>query len=225
MTPQMPLVLLAGMMCDGRLFGHMPPHICLPITAHDTVEAIAANVLKNAPDTFVLGGLSMGGIVAMEVIRQAPDRVIRLAVMDTNCEAESDKIKAFRQPQIDRAVAGKLEQVMRDEMKPNYLADGPRRADVLDLCMDMALALGPDVFVAQSRALRDRPDQKDTLKNWRKPTLILCGEHDRLCPLHRHQLMADLMPQATLTVIPDAGHLPPLERPRLTADAITTWLT
>lgn len=220
----MTLVLLAGMMCDERLFAHMPEHIYLPITGHDTVEAIAEEILVHAPETFALGGLSMGGIVAMEVIRQAPDRVRALALMDTNCEAESDKIKAFRQPQIDKVAAGNLTSVMRDEMKPNYLADGPNRAEVLDLCMDMALSLGPDVFIRQSSALRDRPDQKTTLKQWHKPTLILCGEDDRLCPLHRHTLMADLMPQATLEVIKGAGHLPPLEQPQATRAAINRWL-
>ena len=211
-------------MCDGRLYEHMPPHIVLPITAYDSVENLAADVLNNAPDTFALGGLSMGGIVAMEVIRQAPDRVTRLALMDTNCEAETDRIKAMRQPQIDRALAGNLASVMRDEMKPNYLAEGANRAAVLDLCMDMALTLGPDVFARQSRALRDRPDQKLTLAHWHKPTLILCGEHDRLCPLHRHTLMAELMPQATLAIIPNAGHLPPLEQPKPTLDALQNWL-
>ena len=207
------LVLLPGMMCDGRLFQHMPPHICLDISQHDTVEALAADVLSNAPESFALGGLSMGGIVAMEVIKQAPDRVTQLILMDTNCEAEADKIKAMRAPQMAKAKAGELRAVMRDEMKPNYLADGPERDAVLDLCMDMAMDLGPEVFLRQSRALMTRPDQKNTLKSWDKPTLILTGAEDRLCPLHRHTLMADLMPQARLTVIENAGHLPTLERP------------
>ena len=220
----MTLVLLAGMMCDERLFAQMPDHIYLPITDHDTVAAIAADVLSKAPETFALGGLSMGGIIAMEIIRQAPDRVTRLALMDTNCEAETGRVKAMRQPQIDKAAAGDLKSVMRDEMKPNYLTDGPNRTAVLGLCMDMALSLGPDVFIRQSRALRDRPDQKETLTNWTKPTLILTGEDDRLCPLHRHTLMADLMAQATLTVVPNAGHLPPLEQPEATKQAITEWL-
>lgn len=219
----MTLVLLAGMMCDARLFDHMPPHVCLPITGADTVGAIAQDVLSAAPDTFALGGLSMGGIIAMEVIRQAPDRVSRLCLMDTNCEAETDKIKALRAPQMDRALAGQLHSVMRDEMKPNYLADGPNRSDVLDLCMDMALGLGSDVFVRQSRALRDRPDQKATLSTWDKPTLVLCGAQDRLCPLHRHTLLTILMPQAKLRVIEDAGHLPPLEQPQATATALADW--
>ena len=219
----MTLVLLPGMMCDGRLFQHMPPHHCLAISQHDTVERLATGVLEQAPATFALGGLSMGGIVAMEVIRQAPDRVTRLCLMDTNCEAETDQIKAIRQPQIDKALAGQLDNVMRNEMKPNYLADGPRRGDVLDLCMEMALDLGPEVFARQSAALRDRPDQKQTLKNWGKPTLILTGAQDRLCPLHRHELMAELMPQATLTIIQNAGHLPTLERPNETSAALLRW--
>jgi len=201
----------------------MPPHLCLAISQHDTVEALAADVLEQAPATFALGGLSMGGIVAMEVIRQAPDRVTHLCLMDTNSEAETDQIKAMRQPQIEKALAGQLDSVMRNEMKPNYLAHGPRRADVLDLCMEMALDLGPEVFARQSAALRDRPDQKQTLQDWDKPTLILTGAQDRLCPLHRHELMAELMPQATLTIIPDAGHLPTLERPNATRAALVRW--
>lgn len=220
----MSVVFLPGMMCDGRLFQQMPPRICPPISHHDTIAALAADVLKNAPDTFALAGLSMGGIVAMEIIAQAPERVTKLALMDTNCEAEEAHIKIRRAPQIEKAQAGQLRAVMRDEMKPNYLAHGPERAAVLDLCMDMALKLGPEVFVHQSRALRDRPDYKETLRGWTKPTLILTGAQDRLCPLHRHRLMADLMPQATLTVIDDAGHLPPLEQPQATRSVIESWL-
>ncbi|CAN0604483.1 unnamed protein product, partial [Ectocarpus sp. 12 AP-2014] len=141
-----------------------------------------------------------------------------------NCEAETDQVKAMRQPQIDKALAGQLDRVMRYEMKPNYLADSPRRANVLDLCMEMALDLGPEVFARQSAALLDRPDQKQTLENWDKPTLILTGAQDRLCPLHRHELMAELMPQASLTIIQDAGHLPTLERPNATRAALSRWL-
>lgn len=220
----MSFVFLPGMMCDGRLFQHMPDHICLALSEHDSAEALAADVLQNAPDQFALAGLSMGGIVAMEVIRQAPDRVTKLALMDTNCEAETDSVKQHRVPQMEKAASGRLRAVMRDEMKPNYLADGPHRNAVLDLCMDMALGLGSDVFVRQSKALRDRPDQKKTLRCWTKPALVLTGAQDRLCPLHRHTLMAELMPQADLVVIEGAGHLPPLERPADTARAMQRWL-
>lgn len=222
-----PLILLPGMMCDARLFGPQTDALAaqvLPITGADTVQALAAEVLDRAPDRFALAGLSMGGIVAMEVVRQAPDRVTGLALMDTNPLAEAEAVKARRGPQMDKAAAGDLARVMRDEMKPHYLSDGANRAAILDLCMDMALSLGPEVFIRQSRALRDRPDQCDTLRAYPGPALVLCGRDDRLCPLSRHELMHDLLPDAVLQVIDGAGHLPTLEQPDSTTDALRAWL-
>ncbi len=226
-----PLVLLPGMMCDARLYGpqinafsHERPIMVAPLTGHDTVPALAADILANAPPQFALAGLSMGGIVAMEVFRQAPDRITRLALLDTNPKAETDAVAAYREPQIAKVKEGKLRAVMRDEMKPNYLTDGPNMGQILDLCMAMAETLGADVFIEQSRALQTRPDQQDTLKTVRVPTLVLCGEDDTLCPLHRHQLMHDLIPGSTLTVIKGAGHLPTLEQPDATNKALAKWL-
>tara|TARA_R110002124_G_scaffold106467_17_gene258358 strand:+ start:17848 stop:18540 length:693 start_codon:yes stop_codon:yes gene_type:complete len=226
----LPLVLLPGMMCDGRLFA--PQMAALgrravqvsPVTEHDSVQALAAEVLAHAPPRFALAGLSMGGIVAMEVARQAPDRVDRLALLDTNPRAEAPEVQANRVPQIERARANGVETVMRDEMKPNYLAPGAGREAILDLCMDMALELGVDVFARQSIALRDRPDQQDTLRAFHGPALVLMGEHDRLCPLDRHELMHRLMPQSVLTIVPDAGHLSTLENPEKTTAALLRWL-
>jgi pimeloyl-ACP methyl ester carboxylesterase len=215
------------MMCDDRLFGPQTAALgatVLPVTEADNMEALAAAVLRAAPERFALGGLSMGGIVAMEVVRQAPDRVAGLALMDTNPLAETPQIKARRIPQMDKAAAGGLASVMRDEMKPNYLADGPDRTAILDLCMDMALGLGPDVFIRQSMALRDRPDQTDTLRNFGGRSLVLCGREDRLCPISRHELMHDLLPDARLLIIGGAGHLPTLERPDETTEALRNWL-
>ncbi len=223
----LPLIYLPGMMCDARLFGpqvsKLPGTVFVPMQ-DDTMQAMAARLLSNLPDHFALVGLSMGGILAMEIIRQAPDRVDRVALLDTNPLAETPEVQARRGPQIDRVRAGKLAEVMRDEMKPHYLADGPHRAEILDLCMDMAQALGPDAFVNQSLALRDRPDQTDTLRAFDRPALVLCGAEDRLCPVHRHTLMHELLPNATLTVIDGAGHLPTLEKPNQTTAALRRWL-
>ncbi len=164
-----PIVFLPGMMCDARLFGpqiaalsanrtlHFPP-----LSGHDNFETLAMEILANAPPQFALAGLSMGGIVAMEIIRQAPNRVERIALMDTNPKAEANEVKAAREPQMVKAMAGDLVSVMRNEMKPNYLTDGPRRNQILDLCLDMALGLGKEVFVRQSKALQRRCDQHDT---------------------------------------------------------------
>ena len=227
-----PLVLLPGMMCDARLyfpqlaaFSHERPITVAPIGNHDTVSALAAEVLAHAPARFALAGLSMGGIVAMEVIRQAPDRVTRLALLDTNPKAEAEAIKHMREPQIAQVQNGQLRDVMRDVMKPNYLTDGPRTEQILDLCMAMAETCGPDVFIRQSRALQSRPDQQDTLRQVRVPTLILCGEDDALCPIHRHTLMHDLVAGSKLEIITKAGHLPTLEQPDATNKALSRWLT
>ncbi|NNE78637.1 MAG: alpha/beta fold hydrolase [Silicimonas sp.] len=226
-----PLVLLPGMMCDGRLFApqiaafsHEHPVLVAPLTGADTMSALATAVLAIAPPRFALAGLSMGGIVAMEMIRQAPDRISRLALLDTNALADPPGFAAKREAQVEKALSGELRSVMRDEMKPNYLTDGPDRDAILDLCMEMAEDLGPRVFARQSAALQHRPDQCETLKSVRVPSLVLCGEDDRLCPLRRHELMHDLIEGSRLAVIAGAGHLPTLEQPDLTNRTLNEWL-
>ncbi|MEQ1955010.1 alpha/beta hydrolase [Mesorhizobium sp. CN2-181] len=225
-----PFVLIPGMMCDWRLFGPQLAVLCRrPValvspTEFDTIAEIAASILAVAPPRFALAGLSMGGIVAMEMMAQAPGRIERVALLDTNARADMPEAQARRKPQIAKALAGELRAVMRDEMKPNYLSDGPRRQPILDLCMDMALGLGADVFVRQSRALATRPDQQATLAAWHGPALILMGADDRLCPRDRHELMHRLMPQSRFVVTGGAGHLPTLEQPDAVSAALLEWL-
>lgn len=226
-----PVVFLPGMMCDARLFAPQVAALLsrcdvmvARITEANSVKALAAVLLANAPPRFALAGLSMGGIVAMEVLRQAPDRVDRIALLDTNPLAEAEAVKERRFPQMEAVKQGDLARIMRDELKPKYLYDGPSRQDVLDLCMEMALALGPDVFLRQSEALMTRPDQSDTLRQSDLPALILCGRHDALCPISSHELMAELMPQARFEIIEEAGHLPTLEQPDATTKALINWL-
>jgi len=194
------------------------------LTGADSMAGLARRVLADSPPRFALAGLSMGGIVALEVLRQAPQRVERLALLDTNPLAETEAAKARRAPQMEAAQAGRLRDVMRDEMKPNYLVDGPRKPEILDLCMQMAEALGPQVFVNQSIALRDRPDQTDTLRGYAGKALVLCGRHDRMCPVDRHELMHDLLANSRLDIVEKAGHLPTLEQPETTTAALIRWL-
>lgn len=226
-----PLVLIPGMMCDARLFG---PQIAAlgggraihlaAITGHDSTKALATEVLAHAPPRFALAGLSMGGIVAMEVMAQAPGRIERLALLDTNPRAELPEVRARRGPQMDQARNGGMLDVLRDQMVPNYLADPNQNPDLTRLCIDMARDLGSEVFIRQSLALRDRPDREEVLRQVRVPSLILCGRQDRLCPLERHELMHDLIPGSRLQVIEDAGHLPVLEQPEETNAALRRWL-
>ncbi len=227
-----PLVLLPGMMCDARLFAAQAAAFSSQrtivqgtLTRGRTMTELAEAVLGDAPKEFALAGLSRGGIGAMEMMRLAPERITRLALMDTNPLAETPETAANREPQIVAARAGRLEAVMRDEMKPRYLAPGPLQFEVLNTVMEMAKALGPDVFVRQSRALQKRPDQTETLKKIAVPTLVMCGRHDALCDVRRHEFMRDLIPGAVLEVVEDAGHLPPLEQPDATTAALERWLT
>jgi len=114
---------------------------------------------------------------------------------------------------------------MRDEMKPLYLAMSHKREEHLVLCMDMAMSLGPDVFIRQSTALAARSDQTQTLRAINSPTLLLCGEDDILCPVSRHKYMQDQIKEARLIVIENAGHLPTLENPQATNIALADWLS
>lgn len=218
-------------MCDARLFGPQIAELSSefsvmvsPVTRGERIEEIASGLLDELPQRFALAGLSMGGIVAMELLRRAPDRITRIALMDTNPLAETPQVAAAREPQIVKARTGRMHDVMRDEMKPNYLAPGPYRSEILDMVMDMADALGPEVFVRQSRALQRRRDQQGTLRKCKVPTLVMCGAHDALCPVKRHTFMAELIPGAQLRVLEDAGHLPTLEAPAETTQALRDWL-
>ena len=226
-----PLVLLPGMMCTAQLFSPQIAYFSKervvhfsPLVDHDAIGKLAEEVLTHAPDQFALCGLSMGGIVAMEVMRQAPERVCGLALLDTNPLAELDVVRQGRTPQIEKVIAGGLLDVMRDEMKPNYLVDSDVKAEILDVCLTMALELGGDVFIRQSQALRDRIDQSETLRAVKVPTVVLCGVQDRLCPVEKHQLMAALVTGATLRVVEGAGHLPVLEKADVVNGFLREWL-
>lgn len=226
-----PLVMLPGMMCDARLFA--PQYLVLESTrpviiphlyGAEQITSLVENIMPSLPPQFALAGLSMGGIIAMEICRLYPGRVTRLALMDTNPFAEAPERQALRQTQIDRVSAGGLKEIMRDEMKPHYLAATAQRAEILDLCMAMALTLGDDVFIQQSRMLASRRDQTATLQTIKVPTLLLHGEEDYLCPATHHLAMADLITGAKLVTIPHAGHLPCLEQPAKTNLALRRWL-
>lgn len=227
-----PLVLLPGMMCDARLFAPQTAALADAaevsvgeITAHDGMDALADAVLAEAPQRFALGGLSMGGIVALAIVARAPERVTRLALLDTNHRPDPPERRPVRDRQIAEVRAGRLREVLIEEMKPNYLGRASARdRDLLDLVAAMGDALGPEVFVRQSLALRNRPDRTAALAAYPGPTLVLCGSEDRLCPPERHREMASLARDATLVIVPEAGHLSTLERPEAVNAALRSWL-
>jgi len=226
-----PVVFLPGLMCDTRLFapqlvalGRDRPVMVAPITGGERIEEIASGLLTLLPAKFALAGLSMGGIVAMEILRRAPDRITRLALMDTEPLAETPQVAAWREPLIVKARSGALDAALAEVLRPEHLAPGPRRLDVLAQMRDMAHGLGAQAFVKQMRALQRRRDQQATLRRLKAPTLVLCGAEDTLTPVKRHAFMAELIPNAVFRIIEGAGHIPTLEAPEATSDALQEWL-
>jgi len=223
--------MVPGMMCDERIFSPQIEELSknLEVTVADissflTIRELASEVLKKAPKKFSLLGHSMGGIVAMEIYSQEPNRIEKLILMDTNPKAELDEVKLKREPQIRDVNEGKLLEVMRDEMKPNYLADIENQENVLNVCMDMALNLGPDVFINQSKALQTRADQQGTIQSINIPVLIMCGSEDKLCTVERHEMMHNMINNSELKIINNAGHMPTLEQPKETTEVLKEWL-
>ncbi len=209
------LVLLGGMMCDERLWARQRADLTGPateiivgdLTGSSSVEGMAKNILADAPERFALAGFSMGGIVALEMWRQAASRISHLALFDTNAAHEKAERRARRQTEIQNALDGRLEEMMIEEFKPSYLgarsrADAALRRTILDMAVD----LGVDVFERQSL----RP----TLGTITCSTIVVCGREDALCTPRDQKLIADSIPQAKLTILDDCGHMTPLERPR-----------
>ncbi|MDD9977034.1 MAG: alpha/beta fold hydrolase [Boseongicola sp.] len=225
-----PLVLIPGFMCDDRLFGPQIAELkrdreVFPvIPVEPSIKDMATAILDEINGTFCVAGLSMGGIVALEILRQAPDRIERLALMDTTPLADAPENYDIRTRQISDVWEGRLTDVMREELKPAYLVDGPHKSELLDLCADMAHALGPYVFEAQAIALRDRDDLTPFLEMAPEHTMLLYGAEDRLCPPDRHIMMHKAIPNSQLVEIEGAGHLPTLEKPFETTSALTSWL-
>ena len=230
---RLPLMLLPGMMCVVRLWSDIPERVaaacCLVIQPalhlESSVEALAVRNLDSAPPRFSIAGLSMGGIVALEICRLAPGRVARLALLNTNARPDAPGKSELRARQIEQVHKGGLARVIRDELKPTYpSASRDHDLELKALIMDMAMKLGSEAFVQQSLALANRNGSLGYLQEIRCPVLVVCGEDDSLCPLEYHEEIVDRIPQARLEILPHCGHLSSLEHPALVAGLMHAWL-
>lgn len=193
-------------------------------TRDASMGGIAQRILASAPARFALAGLSMGGYVAFEILRQGAARVARLALLSTNARADTPEQTANRHRQLQLAAAGQLMQVS-DAMferlvAPAHAADAQLRA----LNRLMAEEVGVEAFARQQRAIMERPDSRPLLAQVRCPTLVLVGEADQLSSPALAAEMADGIARAQLVTIPDCGHLSTLERPQDVTQALLTWL-
>lgn len=228
----LPTVLVPGLFCTPLLYAAQLPALWGfgPVTVadhrrDDSVAGIAARLLAHAPPRFGLVGLSMGGYIAFEVLRQAPERVQRLALLDTSARPDTPEQTDKRRAQMARAARGEFEAVVDAAfpglVSPRHVGAAPLREAVHAMARDT----GPDAFVRQQQAILQRPDSRPLLATLRCPTLVLCGEDDQLTPPELSAEMAANIPGARLVKVPACGHLSTLERPDdVTRALVTHWL-
>lgn len=229
-APSTDLLLLPGLLNDEALWAAQVDALSPALRCHvgdlttgETLEAVAESVLAAAPPRFALAGFSLGGYVAQQILRVAPGRVERLALLDTSVRADTPARSAQRQALARGAgVPGTFhgfgEKLMRSYVAPAHLHDHA----LLEYIRAMTARLGPQVFARQS--LLARPEGSDVLRRWHGPALVLWGAEDAITPPALHHEMAALMPQARLVELPDCGHLSPLEQPQAVTDALRRWL-
>ncbi len=225
------IVLLPGLLCDHALWAHQIAHIADTaevmvgdLTRDDSIAGMAERILEEAPDTFALAGLSMGGYVAQEIMRQEPERVERLALIDTQARADSaDQVKT-RKDLIRLATMGKFKGVT-PRLLPNLVhKDRLEDPAIRDVVMEMAERVGQEAFARQQAAIMGRKDGRGDLHAIRVPTVVICGRQDILTPPDLHQEMTEGIPGARLVIVEDAGHLAPLEQPHAITAVMRYWL-
>jgi len=219
-------------MCDHRLWRDVGlidtyPNVHAAITQSESIEALAQDVLKKVEGPIIPIGFSMGAIVGLMMAKLAPERLVAMVLSSTNCTADLPERAVARLTQQAHVREGQLSMIVRDELKPHYLSpltQGKKRAEILDLTMEMGLDLGPEVFLHQSEALRTRPALCDVISEFDGPILVIAGADDSLCPPAWHAAMEARNRRANYVEIEDAGHLVPLEQPAVFTRAIFDWL-
>jgi pimeloyl-ACP methyl ester carboxylesterase len=227
------LILLPGLLCDHALWEPQIAalsDVCVPwvadLTRDESFVPMAARVLAEAPaQRFALAGLSMGGYVAMEIMRQAPERVTKLALLDTRATLDTPEETArrhdlMRLAQTERGFTPITTRMLPLLVHPARVEDEP----LVRVIREMAERIGAKVYVRHQNAIISRLDFRPDLRHIGSPTLVLCGREDALTPLERHEEIARLIPTARLVIIEQCGHLSTLERPHEVNVALRDWL-
>ncbi|AMJ60184.1 alpha/beta fold hydrolase [Bosea sp. PAMC 26642] len=226
------LVLVPGLNCSAALYGPQWPHLAhgrsilvADHTSDETLEGIAARLLAAAPDRFALCGLSMGGYIAFEVMRQAPERVMRLTLLNTSAKPATPETNGPREQMIALAQKGAFDNVTtllwQKLVAPDRLADESLRLTVRAMADDV----GAEGFVRQQRAIMGRPDSRPGLATIAVPTLVLVGEEDALTPpTEAREIVQGIGANAKLVIVPGCGHLSTLEAPDAVTRELLRWL-
>jgi pimeloyl-ACP methyl ester carboxylesterase len=230
-SESLPVVLIPGLLLTPQLYAPQlealwadAPVLLANHTRADSMAELARGILAQAPPRFALVGLSMGGYIAFEILRQAPERVARLALLDTAARPDTPDITAGRRTNMQLAQSGRLAEVV-DALIPRLVH--PSRvtdAPLLDVIRRMGAQVGVAGYLRQQAAIIARPDSRPMLKDIRCPTLVLVGDADQLTPPERAQEIAAGVRGAELVIVPECGHLSTLERPELVTRALRSWL-
>jgi len=231
MKQPIPLALLPGLILDSGLWRAQVDGLAdiadcrvADLTTQDSIAAMAADVLAAMPDRFALAGLSMGGYVALEIMRQAPGRVAALALLDTTARADTAEQTSRRRGLIELAQKGTFKGVT-NRLLPMFIHPNRMTDEALTGAVKaMAKRVGRDAFLRQQHAIMARADSRDLLPRIHCPTLVLCGREDALTPLAWHEEMAAAIPGARLVVLEKCGHLAPIERPAEVTAELRRWL-
>lgn len=231
MEPSLPVVLVPGLICSARLYAEQIPALwrCGAVTIADhtrdeSMSGIARRLLAQAPPQFALIGLSMGGYVAFEVLRQAPDRVAKLALLDTTARPDTPEQTTQRRLQIEMARNGRFGEIA-GLLFPRFVGASRRGDAALRATVrTMAEETGVEAFVRQQTAIIERPDSRPGLSGIRCPTLVVVGDQDALTPPDRAAEIAAAVPNARQVVVADCGHLSTLEQPAAVTRALVDFL-
>ncbi len=226
-----PLVLIPGLACTKALFSDQIAMLAGSRDViigdhmqHDTMPEIAAHILATAPNRFALAGLSMGGYISLEIIRQAPERVERLALLDTSARADTAEKIEQRNEALRLAAAGKFMTVCHATLDLSIAASRHGDAALKAAIIEMATDTGADVWAQQVRAIIGRADSVPLLPAISCPTLVVVGEEDELTPPVWAHEMADAIAGARLEVVADCGHMSSMEQPEMINGLLRDWL-
>lgn len=231
MTENLPIILIPGLGTSPRTYSDILPalwkHSSVTIanqTEDASIEAIAKRILTEAPSRFALIGHSMGGYIAFEILRQAPDRISKLALLNSSARPDNDEAKEKRKKQIEKVKKGDFAEIIETAL-PAFVHSLHKEDKNLQKMITVAhYDAGAEAYIRQQTAIMGRKDSRPDLKNIKIPTLVLTGDDDKLLPIELSQEIADSTPGARLLIVTKCGHMSPLEQPQTVSNALTEWL-
>jgi len=224
------LLLIPGLICDDEVWAYPSKHLAdianisiLPMNEALTMQKLAAAVLKNSPDKFAIAGFSMGGYVALEVLRQAPERVTRIALLDTSSRKDTQEKSENRKAAISDCEEGRFGDLL-DRFLPQLLTPKHLKGPLGKRVRTMGERIGSKLFADRHRAMLTRIDSREILKNTNIPVRAIVGRKDALTSVAEHEEIAALAPLGRLSIIEDCAHMPPLETPQATTALLRDWM-